>query len=82
MLKIQFHPCIVVLWFDFFNNEIVFGFLKVSPSKRVHFHVKEIHKQFGDILLVFMGCTKWVKVLNILLCIIVTIKKWHENESF
>src|SRR6266568_9545633 len=34
-----------------------FGFLQVSLSKKVHFHVKVTHKKFGDILLIFRGCT-------------------------
>ncbi len=32
------------------------GFLQVLLSKKVHFHVKVIHKRFGDILLIFTGC--------------------------
>src|SRR6266568_2541171 len=53
-------PCILVLWGSdliFLTMKFFGGFLKVSPTKRVNFHVKEIQKQFGDILLIFRGCT-------------------------
>src|SRR5260370_4671431 len=42
------------------NKKIVFlhlNFLQVLPSRKVHFHVKVIHKKFGDILLIVRGCS-------------------------
>ncbi len=38
---------------DFFH----LNFLQVLPTRKVHFHVKVIHKKFGDILLIFRGCS-------------------------
>src|SRR6266568_2638843 len=48
------------------------GVLQVSPSKKVHFHVKVTHKKFGDILLIFTGCTTESKLY---IYITVRIKK-------
>src|SRR5260370_141062 len=46
------------------NKKIVFlhlNFLQVSPSRKVHFHVKVIHQKFGGILLIFRGCSTELK---------------------
>src|SRR6266496_2799172 len=46
-----------------FEQKRFLGSLKISPSKRVHLHVKVIHQKFGDIVLIFRGCTTESKFL-------------------
>src|SRR6266496_4666 len=46
-----------------FKQKIFLGSLKVLPSKRVHLHVKAIHKKIGDILLIFRSCSTESKFL-------------------
>ncbi len=46
-----------------FLSNFFWGSLNVSPSKKFHLDVKVIHKKFGDILLIFRGCTTEWKFL-------------------
>ncbi len=58
----------------FFSQINFLEFLIGLPSKNVHFHVKVIYKKFGDILLIFRGCTTESK-FYIFIYITVTIKE-------
>src|SRR6266496_1220733 len=64
-----------LFYFFFFLQLNFWGFLQVLISKNVRFHVKVIHKKFGDILLIFKSCTTESKsYISIYIYIYITVR--------